>query len=170
MPIFDKKEDIFELLDKFEKSAAAEIEIADGDRRIHIKKSNAADAQYPPFPQISPLAYRSEVYGLNYDMPQPHGSVKSEIVSQGSENNNPTESLGKMIKSPLIGIYYSAPSPDSEPFVEVGKKIRKGDILCIIEAMKVMNEIDSEVDGEIAEIFVNNAQSVEYGQSLFRII
>ena len=150
MPIFDKKEDIFELIDKFEKSALSEIDIEiKQDIKISLKK------QYPYLPESAP--FQSE---LILQESQDIGNISSENINQES---------GKIIKAPLIGVYYSAPSPDSEPFVEVGKKITKGTVLCIIEAMKVMNDIESEIDGEIAEIFVNNAQYVEFGQPLFRI-
>jgi len=74
-----------------------------------------------------------------------------------------------VIKSPMVGTFYSAPSPDSEPFVRVGQRVKKGDVLCIIEAMKIMNEIEAEVDGVIAAVCVQNGQMVEYGQALFRI-
>lgn len=73
------------------------------------------------------------------------------------------------VKSPLVGTFYRAPSPESPPFVEVGSEVKKGDTLCIIEAMKVMNEIKSEYDGVVKEILVENGQPVEYGQVLFAI-
>jgi len=73
------------------------------------------------------------------------------------------------VKSPLVGTFYRAPSPESSPFVEVGDTVKKGDVLCIIEAMKVMNEIRSEVDGTIKEILVENAKAVEFGEILFVI-
>jgi acetyl-CoA carboxylase biotin carboxyl carrier protein len=78
--------------------------------------------------------------------------------------------VGTVITSPIVGTFYASPGPDSKIFVEVGSKVKKGDVLCIIEAMKLMNEIESEVDGEVAEILVNNEQMVEYGQPLFRIV
>ena len=74
-----------------------------------------------------------------------------------------------IIKSPMVGTFYLKPSPTSDPYVEIGKKVKKGDVLCIIEAMKLMNEIESEYDGIIEEIFVKDAESVEYGKPLFRI-
>lgn len=74
-----------------------------------------------------------------------------------------------MIYSPMVGTFYRAPSPHSEPFVKVGDKVKKGQVLCIIEAMKLMNEIESDVDGEIVEIYAQNAQSVEFGAKLFGI-
>ena len=73
------------------------------------------------------------------------------------------------ISSPMVGVFYSAPAENAQPFVSVGDPVKKGDVLCIIEAMKLMNEIESEYDGTIAEILVENGQPVEYGQPLFRI-
>lgn len=80
------------------------------------------------------------------------------------------EKEGVYVRSPAVGVFYAAPSPDSKPFVEVGDTVQKGDTLCIIEAMKLMNEINSEVDGRIAEVCVGNGQVVEYDQPLFRIV
>lgn len=80
------------------------------------------------------------------------------------------ETEGVYIKSPAVGVFYASPSPDSKPFVTVGDTVHRGDTLCIIEAMKLMNEINSEVDGEIVEICVGNGQVVEYDQPLFRIV
>ena len=77
---------------------------------------------------------------------------------------------GTLVLAPTVGVFYSAPSPDARPFVEVGDQVKKGDTLCIIEAMKLMNEIPSEVDGTVAEICVGNGQVVEYNQPLFRIV
>lgn len=73
------------------------------------------------------------------------------------------------VTSPIVGTFYRAPSPDSNPFVEVGSKVTKGQVLCIIEAMKLMNEIESEVDGIVVKILVENGQPVEYGEPLFLI-
>ena len=74
-----------------------------------------------------------------------------------------------VLKSPIVGTFYSAPSPDSDPYVKAGSKVKKGQVLCIIEAMKLMNEIESDVDGEIVEIHPRNAQPVEFGEPLFGI-
>lgn len=74
-----------------------------------------------------------------------------------------------LIKSPIVGTFYSKPAPDAEPFVQVGDRVKKGQVLCIIEAMKVMNEIESTVDGIISEVCVNNQEIVEYSQVLFKI-
>lgn len=77
---------------------------------------------------------------------------------------------GTLVLSPTVGVFYSAPGPDARPFVEVGDQVKKGDTLCIIEAMKLMNEIPAEVDGTVAEICVGNGQVVEFNQPLFRIV
>ena len=76
---------------------------------------------------------------------------------------------GKTINSPIVGVFYAAPSPDSNPYVSVGQKIAKGDTICIVEAMKCMNEIQSELDGEVTEVLVKDGDLVEYGQPLFRV-
>jgi acetyl-CoA carboxylase biotin carboxyl carrier protein len=73
------------------------------------------------------------------------------------------------VKSPMVGVFYSAPSPDADPYVSIGSKVQKGDVLCIIEAMKLMNEIVAEADGEIADICMRNGDIVEYGQVLFKL-
>ena len=77
---------------------------------------------------------------------------------------------GTLVLAPTVGVFYSAPSPDARPFVEVGDQVKKGDTLCIIEAMKLMNELPAEVDGTVAEICVGNGQVVEFNQPLFRIV
>ena len=74
-----------------------------------------------------------------------------------------------ILTSPIVGTFYRAPSPDADPFVEVGSWVKKGQVLCIIEAMKLMNEIESDVDGVVAEIYPQNAQAVEFGEPLFAI-
>jgi acetyl-CoA carboxylase biotin carboxyl carrier protein len=74
-----------------------------------------------------------------------------------------------VLTSPIVGTFYRAPAPDADPFVEVGSRVKKGQVLCIIEAMKLMNEIESDVDGTIAEIYPQNAQAVEFGEPLFAI-
>lgn len=89
---------------------------------------------------------------------------ESELEQLSNENKE------NLVKSPMVGTFYIKPNPNADPYVEVGKKVKKGDVLCIIEAMKLMNEIESEFDGEIAEIFVKDGEAVEYGKALFRII
>lgn len=93
--------------------------------------------------------------------------VKKEELKSEQSNN---EDTGKIVKSPMVGTFYIKPNPSADPYVEVGKRVKKGDVLCIIEAMKLMNEIESEFDGEVAEIFIKDGEAVEYGKALFRII
>ena len=93
----------------------------------------------------------------------------THAAADGTENavqNAP----GTVVTSPTVGVFYTAPSPESRPFVSVGDTIKRGDVLCIIEAMKLMNEIPAELDGTIAEIYASNGQMVEYGQPLLRIV
>jgi len=82
---------------------------------------------------------------------------------------SPAAEAGIFITSPFVGTFYSAPSPDAASFVEVGSAVRKGQVVCIVEAMKLMNEIESEADGKIAEVLAKNGEHVEYGQKLFRV-
>ena len=85
-------------------------------------------------------------------------------------SNTKNEIIGEIVKSPMIGTFYSKPSPTSNPYVEIGTEVKKGDVLCIIEAMKLMNEIEAEVSGKIAEILVKDGETVDYGKPLFKIV
>lgn len=94
-----------------------------------------------------------------------------EVKSEESESTKlSNENVGNIVKSPMVGTFYIKPNPSAEPYVEVGKRVKKGDVLCIVEAMKLMNEIESEFDGEVAEIFVKDGEAVEYAKPLFRIV
>lgn len=98
--------------------------------------------------------------------------VQSQPVVEKTEKKQESETKeeqGNIVKSPMVGTFYLRPDPNSAPYVEVGKTVKKGDVLCIIEAMKLMNEIESEFDGTIAEILVKDGEMVEYGKPLFRI-
>lgn len=98
-------------------------------------------------------------------------SVKEEVVVKVEENvENDSQSVsGKTINSPMVGTFYASSAPDKPSYVKVGDKVKKGQVVCIVEAMKLMNEIESEIDGEIVEILVNNEDMVEYGQPMFVI-
>ena len=107
---------------------------------------------------------------------QTAGSAETEAVGESSSaaepeavNGSEQEPEGHLLSSPIVGTFYSAPSPDSDPYAQVGDHVRKGQVLCIVEAMKLMNEIESDVDGTIAKIYPKNAQPVEYGEALFQI-
>lgn len=93
---------------------------------------------------------------------------KEGVTEQGTETGT-AAAEGKTVRSPLVGTFYAAPAEDAQPYVSVGDTVKKGQVLAIVEAMKLMNEIESDYDGTIAEILVENGQGVEYGQPLFRI-
>ena len=101
-------------------------------------------------------------------MTPPTVKKPEEKALVNSEKNLEGENV-KIVKSPMVGTFYASSSPDKEPFVSVGDKVHKGQVLCIVEAMKLMNEIESEFDGEIVEICVKNEDVVEYGTPLFKI-
>jgi acetyl-CoA carboxylase biotin carboxyl carrier protein len=101
--------------------------------------------------------------------PDEYPAAASKPPARVAEDEVSAEPELHIIKSPIVGTFYSAPSPDSEPFVRMGDHIRHDTVVCIIEAMKLMNEIQAEVNGEVSRIFVENGQPVEYGQSLFGI-
>lgn len=96
-------------------------------------------------------------------------SVEKSADSNDNEAVSEEKTGGNIVKSPLVGTFYAAPSEDADPFVKIGDKVKKGQVLAIVEAMKLMNDIESDFDGEIAEIYVENGQPVEYGQPLFCI-
>ena len=96
--------------------------------------------------------------------------VKEPVTSTSASEEIVAEPEGNVIKSPMIGTFYSKPSPDSAPYVEVGTVVKKGTVLCIVEAMKLMNEIESEFDGKIVEVLVKDGEPVDYGKPLFRIV
>ena len=135
---------------------------------------------------IRQLAEILKVYGLSkLDFRSGEGSVLLEKAAGGAEVSAPAplskgEEPGRAeqaidfnriteVRSPIVGVFYAAPAPGAEPYVKVGSRVKKGDVLCIVEAMKLMNEIVAECDGEIVDICVRNGEIVEYGQVLFKI-
>ena len=96
-------------------------------------------------------------------------TVENAAVNTANTQADNSEPEGMIVKSPLVGTFYAAPAEDADPFVSVGDPVKKGQTLAIVEAMKLMNEIESDFDGKVAEIYVENGQAVEYGQPLFRI-
>lgn len=108
--------------------------------------------------------------------PNPSSGVPAPVQApaaqpKAEEKTAPVESAQALreIKSPMVGVFYAASSPEAEPFVKVGSHVKKGDILCVLEAMKLMNEVSAEEDGEVAEVCAKNGQVVEYGQTLFKL-
>ena len=94
--------------------------------------------------------------------------IKNDTIENQIKEDT-TEKKGDIIKSPMVGTFYLKPSPTAEPYIEIGKEVKKGDVLCIIEAMKLMNEIESEYTGKVVEILVKDGEAVEYGTPLLRI-
>lgn len=139
---------IKELMTLLEDSKLTEIALEDGERAIVLKKEKEIVASVAP--QVVATA------------PAQSGSAEAFVCT-------PVEKKGKPITSPMVGTFYKAPSPDAKPFVEVGSVVATGDVVCIIEAMKLMNEIESEVSGKIVEICVENGQAVEFGQVLMYV-
>ena len=131
------------------------IDVGEGENRIRIEKE--ASVLSPPLQPIITSQQSVPSAAISED--------KAETDDQSINYNHLTE-----VKSPMVGVYYSSPSPDSEPFVSIGSKVKKGDVLCIIEAMKLMNEITAEQDGEIVDMYVKNGDIAEYGQVLFKML
>ncbi len=95
-------------------------------------------------------------------------AVQAPVI-ENTNASKPVVSTGKTIDSPMVGVFYAAPNPDSKPFVTVGQSVKKGDVVCIIEAMKIMNEITADESGTVTEVLVKNGDVVEYGQPMFKI-
>ena len=145
-----------------ENSDVDEIEIEEEGKKIRVVKSrNQSNAAYQ-IPRILPPQYPP--------MPPVAAGVSAQNpAAQAEAAKQKPESKFHEIRSPIVGTFYSAPSPDAEPYVEVGQEVKPGDVLCIVEAMKLMNEIESDVAGKITKIIAENAKPVEYNQVLFLI-
>lgn len=128
------------------------------------------------FPDGTKISMKKELKQETIVVNQEVKDISKEISNEIKESQN-TEKLkevteqeeGNIVKSPMVGTFYIKPSPTSEPYVEVGKEVKQGDTLCIIEAMKLMNEIESEFSGKVVEVLVKDGEPVEYGTPLFRI-
>lgn len=162
---------ILEILRTVNKSDLTELEIEEKDFKLKIKKGSGT---YQVISQpIMPMGGNVMPTSMNLPVlptptPQELPTVassepKEETISTSSKSNT------ILIKSPMIGTFYRSPAPDKEPYVKVGDVIHKKQVLCLIEAMKLFNEIESEVDGKIVRILVENAQPVEYDQPLFEV-
>lgn len=132
-----------------------EIEIIDGDNKILLKRPQSSHPIITGMPMVAPAAYPMQAPAQIAPVAPAAGPAQEENLID--------------IKSPIVGTFYSAPSPDSDPYVKVGADVNTETVICIIEAMKVMNEIKAETVGTIARIMVANGQAVEYGQVLFKV-
>jgi acetyl-CoA carboxylase biotin carboxyl carrier protein len=134
------------LIDLVQESGIAELEITEGEEKVKIVKGGAVSVSAPP-PAVLAPAPAAE--------PRPAATEPEP----GQE--------GHVVKAPMVGTFYRSSSPDAKPFVEVGQAVKEGDTICIIEAMKLMNEIEADASGVVKAILVENGQPVEYGQPLF---
>lgn len=146
-----KLEEIKELIHMLEQSSLTALELHQGSDSIRLER-NGQSAAAPIIPAAAPV----------------QTAVQSVVIEQAPAAVQ--KPAGTPVTCPLVGVFYAAPSPDDAPYVTVGSTVKKGDVLCIVEAMKLMNEITAEQDGTIAEVCVENGSVVEYGQPLFYIV
>jgi acetyl-CoA carboxylase biotin carboxyl carrier protein len=139
------------LIDLVESSGIAELEITEGEERVRIARTPTGTA-----PMYAP-------------MPMMHAPMPGAPALAAPAAAEPAEPEGHVVRSPMVGTFYRAPTPGAKSFVELGSSIAAGDTLCIIEAMKLLNEIEADVGGVIRVILVENGQPVEYGEPLFII-
>ena len=143
------------LIDLVQESGIAELEITEGEEKVRITRTAASAGNLYSLPaNMMPM------------MPAPAPAQAAPAPAPAEE---PPEPEGHVVKSPMVGTFYRAPSPGAKTFVEVGQHVCAGDTLCIIEAMKLMNEIEADVGGVVKAILVENGQPVEYGEPLFII-
>ncbi len=142
------------LIELLKESGISEIEVHEGEESVRISSYHAMGVRQTVVQAPSQASVNI-----------PQASVAPESV----QDSAPVVDEGHIVKSPMVGIYYSSPSPDTSPFVEIGQTVNKGDVLCIVEAMKIMNQIESEISGVISKIFVENGEPIEYGQALFAL-
>ena len=150
-------DEIKELLQIFNESGVGELEVQRGDDRLRIKRA-ASNKEYVLAPQ--PHAQPATTYAA----PAPQAAPTA-----GAAPARALETEGTLVKSPIVGTYYDSPSPDAPPFFKVGDSVEPGQVLCIIESMKLMNEIEAENGGTILAKLVENGRPVEYGEALFSI-
>jgi len=142
---------IKKLIEIIEESGIAEIEIKEGEEAIRISR------------------YSNNSAPVNYAPPSLHAASATPIVAAATTVHEEDRVSGHTVKSPMVGTFYRSATPESKSFVELGQSVHAGDTLCIIEAMKILNQIEADKSGTITKILVENAQPVEYGQPLFII-
>ncbi len=143
--------DIEQLINLLEKSSISEIEISRWGKKIRVSRIDG----------------NVVVHNSDASVAVPNATVSAEAAPETKEEESSLQGLA--VKSPMVGTFYRSSAPEIDPFIKVGDHVRKGDTLCIIEAMKIMNEVEAEVSGVVLDIQVDNAQPVEYGQTLFLI-
>jgi len=148
------------LIDLVQESGIGELEITEGEERVRIARGGVVTVTPPPAAAPAPAAAAAAPAGKAPAAAAPAAAAAAEA---------PPGVEGHVVKSPMVGTFYRAPSPDAKPFVEVGGSVKEGEPICVIEAMKLMNEIEADASGTIRAILVENGQPVEYGQALFII-
>ncbi|MYN09565.1 acetyl-CoA carboxylase biotin carboxyl carrier protein [Pseudoduganella aquatica] len=146
------------LIDLVAESDIAELEVTEGESKVRIVKSSA-------MPQNQVVMMQPQGMQPQYQ----HAAAPMAPAPVASVPAAPAEPTGHVVKSPMVGTFYRSSAPGAAAFVEVGQSIKEGDTLCIIEAMKLLNEIDADVSGVVTQILVENGQPVEFGQPLFVI-
>ena len=141
------------LIELLEESQIAEIEIHEGEESVRISRQSSAAG--------APVQTLVQIPGVEATVPAAEAGVVAEAQAEEVE--------GHQVCAPMVGLFYEAPAPGRPPFVELGREVKKGDVVCIIEAMKIMNQIEADVSGVISKIYVDNGEPVEYGQPLFLI-
>jgi len=146
------------LIELLKESGMAEIEIHEGEESVRISRgvSVAAPQTMITVPQAAPVSQVSE-------------SIKSHLTTDEGTPNDDYSNEGDVITAPMVGIFYTSPSPEEPPFFSKGQRIKVGDVICIIEAMKIMNQIEADIDGKLVRVLVEDGEPVEYGQPLFVI-
>lgn len=152
--------EIKEIIELVSEKGFAEFELKKGGFKLKISSSFSQESVVIHKPKVE-VTKTEPVSTVSVEKPVSQPALQEEVKPQEKE-------LYK-VKSPIVGTFYRAPSPTADPFVKSGSQIKQGTVLCIIEAMKLMNEIESEISGEIAEIYVENGHPVEYGQPLFGV-
>jgi acetyl-CoA carboxylase biotin carboxyl carrier protein len=153
------------LIELLQESGISEIEVHEGEESVRITSHHMTSA-----PQTVVQVPQANVQApVMIPQTSAQGNVDPALMQNAPETPLPAADEGHIIKSPMVGIFYSSPSPDTPGFVEIGQTVEKGDILCIIEAMKIMNQIEADVTGVVSKVYVDNGEPIEYGQPLFAI-
>ena len=161
------QKELKELIDFLIEKDISEFELERGDVKVRIKRG--ADTSAPVIAHAVPMA---SMPMASVGHPATHSSASAApgpVTSSSAAAPVAAEEELHTVKSPIVGTFYEAPGPGALPFVKPGDQVAAGQVLCIIEAMKLMNEIESDMSGEVARVLVNNGQPVEYGQPLFAI-
>ena len=160
------QKELKELIDFLIEKDISEFELERGDVKVRIKRG--ADAAAPVIAHAVPMAPMPMTSAAPASYSSAPAPATPTVGSQPAAPVSAEEEL-HTVKSPIVGTFYEAPGPGALPFVKPGDQVAAGQVLCIIEAMKLMNEIESDMSGEVAKVLVNNGQPVEYGQPLFAI-